>query len=188
MNNKILAGIIGLGACSSLAALVAAPNLYPVSLATFGGALGGAAVVGEARRKKEQEIEEAARVATAFNGLYEANRGLVSPQQLSFLCGVPTDKTSVFLQALCDQQGGKRIPTDKGEVFNFPHPANVLDQLTNNAQAWAKSQADPLLQENANLKAELVQLKAVLGAQAQQPLARPLKNNEEQPDPWNKLL
>lgn len=188
MIGRTFGAIIGLGAASSITALVLAPSLYPASMAAMGGALGGAAVVNESRRRREQSVVEATRVAAAFNGLYEINKGLVSPQQLSFMCGVPIQKTTVFLRALCEQQGGKHIPTEKGEVFNFPHPTSVLDQLTANAQAWVKSQTDPLLQENATLKTEVLRLNAVLSRQPSQIQPKPLNNSEEQADPWNKLL
>jgi hypothetical protein len=188
MIGKTFGAIIGLGAASSITALVFAPSLYPASMAAMGGALGGAAVVNESRRRREQNVVEATRVAAAFNGLYEINKGLVSPQQLSFMCGVPIQKTTIFLKALCEQQGGKHIPTERGEVFNFPHPASVLDQLTANAQAWVKSQTDPLLQENATLKTEVLRLNAVLSRQPSQIQPKPLNNSEEQVDPWNKLL
>lgn len=188
MIGKTFGAIIGLGAVTGLTSLAVAPSLYPTSMAVFGAALGGAAVANEARRRKEKSIVEATRVAAAFNGLYEVNKGLVSPQQLSFMCGVPIQKTTVFLKALCEQQGGKHIPTEKGEVFNFPHPANVLEQLTVNAQAWAKSQTDPLLHENAVLKAELARISTVLSRQPSQTQPKPLNNVEEQQDPWNKLL
>lgn len=173
--------------CSVLSAALS-PNLYPFVIGAWGGAMGGAAFASEIRRKQEEQAVEATRVATAFNGLYELNKGIVSPQQLSILAGVPFEKTSVFLKALSEQQNGTFIQTPKGDLYNFPHPNNVLDQLTANAQEWVKSQTNPLLQENATLKAELNQL-AVLRARQMPPLQQTiLKNDEEQPDPWNKLL
>lgn len=188
MISKTIAAIVGVGTCASAAAFIANPSLYPATLTACGGALGGAAIVNEIRRKEEERAVEATRVATAFNGLYELNKGLVSPQQLSLLAGVPLEKTSVFLRALGEQQNGKLIQTQKGEVYNFSHPNSVLDQLTANAQEWAKSQTDPLLQENATLKAELSQLMA-FRARQQMPIQQTiLKNDEDQPDPWNKLL
>ena len=188
MSIKLLGGILGAGAVATAAVIVAQPSMLPVSLVALGGTLGGASVAIELNRKKEEQIEEAAKVAATFNGLYEFNKGLISPQQLSLMCGVPLEKTSIFLKALSDQQQGRFIRTDKGDVFNFPHPANVLDQLTANAQAWVKSQADPLLQENATLKAELVRLQSYINTQAAQQMVQPLRNDEKEQDPWNKLL
>lgn len=178
------------GFCFGCLVLSAAlnPNLSSVIVGTWGGIMGGAAYVGEKRRKKEIDAEEATRVATAFSGLYELNRGLVSPNQLSIMAGVPLDKTTVFLKAFCDNQNGKYIKSPNGDIYNFPHPNNVLDQLTNNAQAWAKSQAEPLLQEIANLRAESVQLRNYIN-QPPAPMSKTILNNsEEQSDPWNKLL
>lgn len=192
MSFKLLGGILGTGAAAIVAAYAGQPSLVPISLVAVGGTLGGASVALELNRKKEEQIEEAAKVAATFNGLYEFNKGLVNPQQLSLLCGVPLEKTTVFLKALSDQQNGRFIRTDKGDVFNFPHPTNVLDQLTANAQAWVKSQTDPLLQENATLKAELVRLQSYINTQAAQQAAQqvlqPLRNDEKDQDPWNKLL
>lgn len=189
MFDKTLASIFGIGIASSVALIATAPDLYPVNIAAFGGALGGAAIASETRRKKDEKENEAVRVAVAFNGLYEINRGLVTPQQLSFVCGVPVDKTSVFLRELCKQQAGTHIPTNKGEVYSFPHPSSILEQLTSNSQAWVKSQVDPLLEENAVLKAELARIQMM--ARQRQPIPQAtasLKNNEETEDPWNKLL
>jgi len=188
MISKTLGTILGIGACATGAAFFINPSLYPASVAATGAALGGASVVTELRRKREDRAVESARVAVAFSGLYELNKGLVSPQQLSIMAGVPTDEIEVFLKHLCEQQQGRFIETPKGVVYNFPHPNNVLKQLTNNAQAWVKSQTDPLLQENANLKAELAQLSAYIRAQPPQVPQTSLNNSEEQSDPWNKLL
>ncbi|NDF98233.1 MAG: hypothetical protein EB101_04770 [Chitinophagia bacterium] len=189
MIDKTLVSIFGIGVASSVALAATVPELYPVNVAAFGGALGGAAITSEARRKKAEQESEAVRVAVAFNGLYEINKGLVSPQQLSFMCGVPVDKTSVFLRELCKQQAGTHIPTNKGEIYSFPHPSSILEQLTSNSQAWVKSQVDPLLEENAVLKAELARIQMV--ARQRQPIPQApasLKNTEETDDPWNKLL
>jgi len=189
MIDKTFASIFGIGVASSVALIATAPDLYPVNVAAFGGALGGAAIASEARRKKDEQENEAVRVAVAFNGLYEINKGLVSPQQLSFMCGVPVDKTSVFLRELCKQQAGTHIPTNKGEVYNFPHPSNILEQLTSNSQAWVKSQVDPVLEENAVLKAELARIQMMsMQRQPVQATPAPLKNPEETKDPWNQLL
>lgn len=188
MSIKLLGGILGTGAVAIAASIAGQPALVPMTLVAVGGTLGGASVAIELHRKKEEQIEEATKVAATFNGLYEFNKGLVNPQQLSLLCGVPLEKTTVFLKALSDQQNGRFIRTDKGDVFNFPHPANVLDQLTTNAQAWVRSQTDPLLQENAALKAELARFQSYVNAQAAQQMLQPLKNDEKDQDPWNKLL
>jgi hypothetical protein len=150
--------------------------------------MGGAAYISEFRRKKESDAIEATRVATVFSGLYDQNRGLVSPNQLSIVAGVPLDKTTVFLKAFCENQNGKHIKSADGDVYNFAHPNNVLDQLTSNAQAWAKSQSEPLLQEIINLKTEVMQLRTYIN---RPPTVAPqtiLNNSEEQSDPWNKLL
>lgn len=191
MINKVIAGIVGVGACTGIVSIVIAPSTYPATVAAFGGLAGGASIVNEIRKKKEEQEVEAVRVATTFNQLYETNKGLLSPQQLSLLCDVPVERTNAFLAALCQQQGGKHLQTDRGEIYNFPHPANVLEQLTNNAQAWARSQTEPLMQENAALRAELAaaqtRLRAPLPQMPQIP-QQPLNNPEEQKDPWNQLL
>lgn len=173
--------------CSVLSAALN-PNLYPFVLGGWGSAMGGAAFVSELRRKKEAETVEATRVATVFNSLYEQNRGLISPNQLSVLTGVPLNKTDAFLKAFCENQNGKYIKSSEGNVYNFSHPNNVLDQLTSNAQAWAKSQTEPLLQEISNLKTEVIQLRSYINRPPVIPQQTTLNNSEEQPDPWNKLL
>lgn len=190
--NKVFGGILGLGVISSVATAIAAPSSFPETVAAFGGALASASVVNEQVRKKQSKVEESLRVATAFRNLYESNRGLLSPQQLSIAANIPLELASKFLKALCEEQKGNYIPTEKGEVFNFPHTANVLDQLTNNAQAWANSQKDPLLQENATLKAELARLQMLATRQAPPATPQPMSGNvnttNEGVDPWNNLL
>jgi hypothetical protein len=188
MISKTLGTIIGIGACATGAALLINPSLYPASVAATGAALGGASVATELRRKQEDRAVESARVAVAFSGLYELNKGLVSPQQLSIMAGVPVNEIEVFLKHLSEQQQGKFIETPKGGVYNFPHPNNVLEQLTDNAQAWVKSQTDPLLQEIANLKLALNQLNDYIRLQKSQVPQTSLNNSEEQTDPWSKLL
>lgn len=188
MISKPLGTILGIGVCTTGAALLINPSLYPASVAATGAALGGLSVACEMRRKQEDKAIESARVAVAFSSAYEFNKGLISPQQVSVMAGVPISEVEVFLKHLCEQQRGNFIETPKGVIYNFPHPNNVLEQLTNNAQAWVKSQTEPLIQENANLRAEVAQLTAYIKTPPFQVPQTSLNNSEEQSDPWNKLL
>jgi hypothetical protein len=188
---KMYAGILGIGLTASVATGIAAPSAFAPTLAVIGGALAGVSLTNEFARKREENMRESFRVASSFKKLYESNKGVVNPQQLSIDAEIPLDQALRFLEALAENQKASDINTEQGRIFNFPHPANVLDTLTNNAQAWAKSQSDPLLQQNAILKAELARLQMVV-AQAPQPSlqspARSLNNPEESKDLWNNLL
>ena len=89
------------------------------------------------------------RVSGAFSALYEKNRGLVDPVELSFIANVSIDQAHGFLSALAETTGATKINNNKGvgTTFSFPHSANVLDELSNNAQNWAKQQTAALSQE-----------------------------------------
>lgn len=190
--DTVFAVIVGLGVCTGVATSTLSPYAFSSALAATGGALAGAAAVNERKREEDRRMQESMRVASAFKGLYEKNQGLINVQQLSIDAGIEYDKAHRFVQTLCEQQKGNQITTDGGDVFNFPHPANVLDKLTKNAQAWVKSQTDPVLQENASLKAELarIQLAGMIPGQSPAPAnpAGSLNNPKESKDPWNNLL
>ena len=185
------AGILGIGLSAGVITGISAPSAFAPTLALMGGALAGVSLTNEAARKREENMRESFRVAAAFKKLYEANRGVVSPQQLSIESDIPLEQALRFLEALAEDQKAADINTEQGHVFNFPHPANVLDKLTSNAQAWAKSQTDPILQQNAILKAELARLQMAAG-QPPQPVPQPpvgtLNNPKEPNDPLNNLL
>lgn len=185
------AGILGIGLTAGVVTGIAAPSAFAPTLASMGGALTGVSLMSELARKREENMRESFRVAAAFKKLYEANRGIVSPQQLSIESDIPLEQALRFLEALAEDQKAADINTEQGHVFNFPHPANVLDKLTSNAQAWAKSQTDPILQQNAILKAELARLQMAAG-QPPQPVPQPpvgtLNIPKEPNDPWNNLL
>ena len=188
---NMYAGILGIGLSAGIITGISAPSAFAPTLALMGGALAGVSLTNEAARKREENMRESFRVAAAFKKLYEANRGVVSPQQLSIESDIPLEQALRFLEALAEDQKAADINTEQGHVFNFPHPANVLDKLTSNAQAWAKSQTDPILQQNAILKAELARLQMAAGQPPQpvpQPPAGTLNIPKEPNDPWNNLL
>jgi len=165
MNNKILFwGILGVGFGGVLGTAVFSPLNMSTAIAAAGGALAGTSVTIEYRRKKENETVEAVKVAKSFSYLYETNRGLLNPQQLSFSSDIPVDKSEVFLSALAESQGGQRIETETGVVYKFPHPQNVLDRLAENATAWVEEQKKPLEQENLILKQQLNAFQAVINS------------------------
>jgi hypothetical protein len=165
MNNKTLFwGILGVGFGGVLGTAVFSPLNMSTAVAAAGGALAGTSVTIEYRRKKENETVEAVKVAKSFSYLYETNRGLLNPQQLSFSSDIPVDKSEVFLSALAESQGGQRIETETGVVYKFPHPQNVLDRLAENATAWVEEQKKPLEQENLILKQQLNAFQAVINS------------------------
>lgn len=203
MNNKTLFwGILGVGCGGVLGTAVFSPLNMSTAIAAAGGALAGASVTIEHRRKKETETVEAVKVAKSFSYLYETNRGLVNPQQLSFSSDIPVDKSEVFLGALAESQGGQRIETETGVVYKFPHPQNVLDRLAENAAAWVEDQKKPLEQENLILKQQLNAFQAVINSNktnyeptvSQNPITSFIPNpstlnkSKETIGPWSNLL
>ena len=147
------------------------------------------------KRRDDEKKDEANRVSNAFNFLYETNRGVISPNQLSLLSGTPLEKIEPFLSALSNEQGGQFIPTQGGSIVSFPHPANVLDEMTNNATAWAKNQTEQLIGENQQLQQRLQLINAARMSQAAGRQAPPVQQvangvapKSNQVDPWNGLL
>jgi hypothetical protein len=152
MIDKIYGGLAALGAVGCLITAAGAPQVFPAAAAGTGGLLAGASLVKEASRKKSDERDESTRVAAVFSSLYQANQGLVSPQQLSLLTAVDLERISEFLNKLAEAQGGNYIEVAEGGVFSFPHPANVLQQLTDNANAWVRDSTAELQQQNMALQ------------------------------------
>lgn len=186
---KLIAGIVGVGAATALGTLLWAPSAYAPTLACVSGALAGVSVTESRASRRQQKRDAALRAASAFSYLYETNKGIVNPQQVSVLSAQPLEDIVNFLDALSKAQNAKVINTDKGVVYDFPHTNSVLQQLTANAQAWAKSNTDAAVQENAALKQQLAALyQAQANNNAVQAAAKQLKNNEERTDPWNQLL
>jgi len=191
MLKSLYIGVLSFGAATNVATAVIAPQYLAVSAASIGGLLSGLSLAIESQRKRNAKEVEAVRVAETFKHLYDKNRGLLNPQELSLLTEVSLERTDLFLRALAADQSGQPINTDKGIVYNFPHPENILDQLTNNAQAWVASQTEPLLKENNALKQQLALLQAISMNRNKQPMPQVpqvLKNDEEAQDPWNNLL
>lgn len=160
MIEKIYGGLAALGAAGAITALAVSPQALPGVAVGTGGLLGGASLTHELVRKRRDEAEESARVGAAFSALYAANKGLVNPQQLSLLTAVSLERIDEFLQRLSEAQGGKYIQVEAGAFYTFPHPNNILDELTNNANAWARDTTEGLRQENASLLQQLNLMRA----------------------------
>ena len=194
MIEKLLGGITAAGIVGTVSAAVLSPYAMAPVLACTGGAMGATAACLVYKRRDDNRADEANRVSNAFNFLYETNRGVISPNQLSLLSGTPLERIEPFLSALSNEQGGQFIPTKGGAVVSFPHPANVLDEMTSNATAWAKNQTDGLLAENQQLQQKLALINAArqAGAARQAPPVQPVSNGVAQQsnsvEPWNSLL
>ena len=196
MIQKLLGGIAGVGIVGATTAAFLQPSVLAPVISCTGGAMGATAACMGFKKKQDDAADEANRVSNAFNFLYETNRGLVAPNQLSLLSGVPLDRIEKFLSALSNEQGGQFIPTNAGPIVNFPHPANMLQEMTNNSANWAQEQVNQVSIENAQLKKQIALFnaarmsKAGVGGPVPQPQAptngaAPQKNSV---DPWNNLL
>ncbi len=75
--------------------------------------------------------------------------------------------------------GATKINNNKGVgvTFNFPHNANVLDELTSNAQNWAK-------QQTAALSQELEQHRQIIRAAQLAQVTAPRQTAEIPENPW----
>ena len=165
-------GVVG------LATLAVAPQYVGAPLACFGGFLGGAGLVSESTSKKRKEEETALKVTQTFSSLYEINRGIIDPVQLSFLANIPVDKAHNFLNNLAEANNGQKIAIKDGVgvVFAFPHSSAALDELSINAKKWADAQNQKLVAELAQHKQILQALQAHQQAQTKQVTPSPWEN------------
>jgi hypothetical protein len=164
-----------------------------------------AGLVGTNKDRERDEAERAARVSKALTFCYEHFKGLVSPQQLAFHAELELEQAQKLLDSLVSEQNaGQRVDTPMGVVYSFDHPEQVLNQLSQNAKAWADSQTDNVIRENALLKqqvqlmaADIQRLSSAVQARnfipREQEIAREMFNQnnqrpEEAPDPWKSML
>lgn len=196
MSKNVFAAILAAGCAGTVAAVAVNPAEVKTALAVTGAALASASCMYETQRSKQEKKAEAIKVAQSFKYMYEKYRGVVSPQELSFLSEVSLDNTVQFLDELIKVQNGVKVATEAGDLYSFPHPQNALDQLTANAQEWAKAQTQQLINENSELR-------KILGSTQQAVAANNMRttpfvptpaipNGTKAPagatDPWNNLL
>lgn len=203
INKTLIATCAGFGI--AIGASVLQPKLIPVAAAAAGGSMMTAGLVGANKDKERDQAERAVRVSKALTFCYEHFKGLVSPQQLAFHAELELEQAQKLLDSLVSEQNaGQRVDTPMGMVYSFDHPEQVLNQLSQNAQAWADSQTENVIRENALLKqqvqlmaADIQRLNSAVQARNFIPrgekAARDIfnKNNqhpEEAPDPWKAML
>ena len=196
INKNLLAAAAGCGL--AVAGLIQNPTVWPTVGASAGGSMVSLALLSTKKDKEKAEVERAAKVSKALSYCYENFKGLVSPQQLAFHADLELEQAERLLDSLVEpQNGGQRIETPIGAVYSFDHPEQVLNQLTRNAQAWADSQTQDVLKENAVLKQQVQYLTSALQARQLVPTPSPVaqetfKNNNEAPknvaDPWKNML
>jgi len=156
--NNILAISSSVAAGCVVATAVANPSMTSAAFGAFGGVSTGFALGMGITKKSERDKAEGLTLAQSFKHLYDANKGLLSPDQLSYHTGIPLERIQEFLANLAAEQQGQRVDTQYGSVYTFPHPENVLNQLTENAQNWVKSRETPLLQQIQLLQQTVAQL------------------------------
>ena len=179
---KAFALIILIGGASAVVTAVKAPIFLGAPLAFVGGAMAGVSASDEKNRRSREGLEVAHRVSGAFSAMYERNRGLVDPVELSFIANVSIDQAHGFLSALAETTGATKINNNKGvcATFNFPHNTNVLEELSVNAQNWAQ-------QQNAALSQELEQHRQMIRAAQLAQVTAPRQTTEAPvpANPWN---
>lgn len=177
---KAFALIILAGGAAAVVTAVKAPIFLGAPLAFIGGAMAGVSASDEKNRRGREGSDVAHRVSGAFSALYERNRGLVDPVELSFVANVSLDQAHGFLCALAETTGATKINNNKGvgTTFNFPHSSNVLEELSTNAQNWAQKQTAALTQE---LEQHRQMIRAAQLAQA----TAPRQTTAVPENPWN---
>jgi hypothetical protein len=186
---NLISSLTGFSAGVVLLSAVFSPSNLSLAFTGAGALLAGASVAKETSRKRETSAAEAGRVAASFGILYEQNKGLIIPEQLSLTSDIPFENALMFLEALAQAQNGEKVVLQEGMFFRFPHPESVLDQLTANATAWADSRLEGVLAENNFLKQQILMiqtaaLKTAGAAAASVPPVAPQPTD----DPWQNLL
>jgi len=193
MNNLMPKVAFFLGLSMASLGAVMNPKALPVAAASAGASLMAVSVFVRQHKAVMDDEQEALMATQTFSSLYEANKGLISPEQLSITSNTPLPRVINFLEQLATETGGQRItvPTDKGPsvLYNFPHPQGALDQLTNNAIAWAEDQKKPLLQELAQIKQQIATASMIQPNQLTPEQQTVFKEQNRAPvDPWNRLV
>ena len=193
INKNLLAATAGLGL--AVAGLLQNPAVWPTVGAAAGGSVVSLALLSTKKDKERAEAERAAKVSKALSYCYENFKGLVSPQQLAFHAELEFEQAERLLESLItSQNGGQRIQTPMGAVYSFDHPEQILNKLSQNAQAWADSQTQEVIKENAILKQQVQWLTSAVQARQLVPQTAQdvFKSNNEQPnavsDPWKNML
>lgn len=196
LNKSVAAAVVGFGV--AIASAVANPQIIPVIGAAAGGALTATGLTQEKKNKQKDFELRTAKVSKALSYCYEHFKGLVSPQQLAFHAEIELEQAEKFLETLISSQNqGQRINTPVGVVYSFDHPEQVLNQLSQNAMAWADSQTEELIRENSTLKKQVQLMTAaaqsqVIGARAPNLSADLFNQNNSVPpgvaDPWKNML
>ena len=180
---KAINAALFIGGTIGVVTSVLNPMYSGVSLAFMGGLLGGASLQEQRSASKEKSKKEAERVGVTFATLYDKNRGLIDPVELSFLANCPLNHAHDFLTVIAEESNGQKVATQQGVgvVFNFPHSRNALDDLSKNATNWAQAQNKQLQMDLDQHKRSLQMLQAQQAAAAMQ--AR--QPDFDKPDPWN---
>jgi len=196
INKNLLAAAAGLGL--AVVGVIQNPSVWPTIGAAAGGSVVSLSLLSSKKDKERVEAERAAKVSKALSYCYENFKGLVSPQQLAFHAELELEQAERLLESLVTpQNGGQRIDTPMGAVYSFDHPEQVLTQLSQNAQAWADSQTQEVIKENAVLKQQVQWLTSAVQARQLVPTQPPTpqetfqKNNEPPQsvgDPWKNML
>jgi len=196
INKNLLAAAAGLGL--AVAGVIQNPSVWPTIGAAAGGSVVSLSLLSSKKDKERVEAERAAKVSKALSYCYENFKGLVSPQQLAFHAELELEQAERLLESLVTpQNGGQRIDTPMGAVYSFDHPEQVLTQLSQNAQAWADSQTQEVIKENAVLKQQVQWLTSAVQARQLVPTQPPtpqetFQKNNELPqsvgDPWKNML
>lgn len=189
LNPNLTLAVLG-GLAIGAATAAASPANLGIGLAFGGGLIGGASIIRDKDRERQAQKNLSDKVATTFAALYEANKGVVDPMQLAYLANTSPEQAYMFLEGLAEHTGGQKIATktNNGVVFAYPHTASALDELSKNAESWARSQTQELLNElNQHKQAlQLLQLQQAARAVApsktpQVPLQVP---TQSEIDPW----
>jgi predicted transcriptional regulator len=181
-------GALTAGLTTGTLLTVKSPEFFGVSMAFGAGVVGGLSAAKVRMLENNERKSNTERVTSTFSALYEVNNGIVEPTQLAYLANIQPQQAYNFLEGLAENTGGQKVQTkaNNGIIFAFPHASNALEELSKNAQNWAKAQTEGLVFELEKHK-QAIQMMQSQNASLMATISNSQKSSTDN-DPWNKEL
>lgn len=181
-------GALTAGLTTGTLLTVKSPEFFGVSMAFGAGVVGGLSAAKVRMLENNERKSNTERVTSTFSALYEVNNGIVEPTQLAYLANIQPQQAYNFLEGLAENTGGQKVQTkvNNGIIFAFPHASNALEELSKNAQNWAKAQTEGLIFELEKHK-QAIQMMQSQNASLMATISNSQKSSTDN-DPWSREL
>ena len=148
-----IATIAGFGSILALSRFV--PSALPWTLGGIAGIVSGSCIRNEQLRDVERTNREGRIVAATFQRLYESNKGLVTPHQLSVQADIQLDQAENFLGQLAVAQQAQTVSGPTGTGYQFQHPQNIIEGIHKEASEKLRHNTEQLVEQNQSLIKQL---------------------------------